>query len=252
MIQLGDVAIMGGGCYGSFYLGQLQQARAKGAVAIHQIIVVDHDAACQASPQIGLGGARLAAADWSDFLDTWLTPDRVDGDAPDMIVPTPLMPHLMAQWLARRARREWPARDAALVPAAAPVGTPYDRLHTDGVRYVSYADWLCPVHCVEPLRCPAIHAPRTWEMHQAVTDWAARRATVGAVAAPALFQCRHVVHGVGMYPARTAVDAFRDFRTLADRSAAELVIGSISSCHGAIAVLQVGPPRVGAPAAVGA
>lgn len=32
MIELGDIAIMGGGCYGSFYLGQLTTARRKVAL----------------------------------------------------------------------------------------------------------------------------------------------------------------------------------------------------------------------------
>jgi hypothetical protein len=240
MIRLGDVAIIGGGCYGTFYLGQLQQAQQKGGLAVNQVIIVDHDPMCRAAEGIA-GGGQLTVADWSDFLDRWLTADRADADAPDMIVPTPLMPHLMAHWLERRARREWPAREVALVPATESVGTPYDRLHTDGVRYVSFADWLCPMHCVEPLLCPAIRAPRTWEMAEAVIDWTAHRQTAGAVSAPALFQCRHVVHGVGMYPARVAVDAFDRFREVANAGAAELVIGSISSCHGAIGVLRVGP-----------
>ncbi len=250
MIVLGDVAIMGGGCYGNFYLGQLQSARAKGAVDYRQVLVVDRDAACMASGRLPAEGAELAVADWSAFLDVWLDPEQRDRDGlADTIVPTPMMPHLMAQWLERKARARWPDRDVALVPVEAPLGTPYDRLHTDGVRYVSFADWICPIHCVEPHLCPMIKAPRTWEMGDAVRDWSERE---GKVAPPALFTCRHAVYGVGMFPARAAFEGFDAFVPVADSpDGGDLAIGSISACHGAIAMLHVGPVGRGTAAAPG-
>ena len=149
--------------------------------------------------------------------DRWLDPDvRDHGGLIDRIVPSPMMPHLMANWLERRARERWPDRTVSLVPADGPLGTPYDRLHTDGVRYVSFADWLCPTHCVEPLLCPMIRAPRTWEMGDAVTEWAADRARDVPTAAPALFTCRHVVYGVGMYPVHAAFEGLEALAAVAD------------------------------------
>jgi hypothetical protein len=157
MIALGDIAIMGGGCYGTFYLGQLESARTKGALQYRRLLVVDRDPDCQAVPHIGSGAATLVTSEWNAFLDGWLVAAERDRDGvSDTIVPTPMMPHLMAQWLERRARARWPGRDVTLIPVRMPLGTPYDRLHTDGVRYVSFADWTCPIHCIEPLHCPAI------------------------------------------------------------------------------------------------
>ena len=122
------------------------------------------------------------------------------------------------------------------------MGTPYDRLHTDGVRYVSFADWLCPVHCIEPAVCPAIRAPRSWEMGDAVQRWSDQLGRDHpTAAAPALFTCRHTVYGVGMFPVQRAFDALDALATVADTPAGgDLVIGSISACHGAVAVLRVG------------
>ena len=74
------------------------------------------------------------------------------------------MPHLMFNWLMRRAQSLWPGREVVQHPLTEPVGTPYDTLAPDGTRYVSWADWLCPTHCIEPATCPVIRAPRTWEM----------------------------------------------------------------------------------------
>jgi hypothetical protein len=248
MIALGDVAIMGGGCYGTFYVGQLEAARAKDALTYRQLLVVDRDPACQAASRLPADAATLVTADWNDFLDRWLdSPARDHDGLSDAIVPTPFMPHLLAQWLARRARARWPNREVSLVPATEPLGTPYDRLHADGVRYVSFADWLCPMHCVEPLLCPVIKAPRTWEMSDAVTAWTAARARARPTAGPALFTCRHVAYGVGMYPVRAAFDGFDAFMPVADSlTGGDLVIGSVSACHGAIAVLRVGPRRAAA------
>lgn len=242
MIALGDVAIMGGGCYGTFYLGQLEAARAKGAVTFRQLLVVDHDANCQAAARLPANSAMLVTSDWGDFLDTWLNPAERDREGlPDTIVPTPLMPHLMAQWLERRARAMWPLRKVELVPVDTVLGTPYDRLHTDGVRYVSFADWLCPTHCVEPLLCPAIKAPRTWEMGDAVTEWSGRLGRTRPTAPPALFTCRHAVYGVGMFPAQAAFAGFEAFQPIASSpDGGDIGIGSISACHGAIALLRVG------------
>jgi hypothetical protein len=241
MISLGDVAIMGGGCYGAFYVGQLESARAKGALQYRQVLVVDQDPACQAAANLPVQ-ASLVTSTWNDFLDDWLDPALRDRDgSTDAIVPTPFMPHLLARWLERRARLRWPDREVGLVPAVVPLGTPYDRLHADGVRYVSFADWICPMHCVEPLLCPAIKGPRTWEMGDAVTAWTADRARERPTAGPALLTCRHVAYGVGMYPAHAAFAGFDAFIPVAAAATGgDLVIGSVSACHGAIAVLRVG------------
>lgn len=253
MIRLGDVVIIGGGCYGTFYAGQLQKARAKGSVLWDRLILVDHDRDCAVSALVSaIPDAALVVAEWGAFLDGWLLEE--ERGAEDQIVPSPLMPHLMAEWLARRGAREWPTARIERVPAEASFGTPFDRLHpTDAVRYVSFADWLCPTHCIEPAICPAIKAPRTWEMSDEVIRWTEARRRERPTAGPALFPCRHVVHGVGMYPAEMAFLGFAAWRAqmAATPSGADLVVGSVSSCHGAIGILRAEftASREGTPAA---
>ncbi len=66
MHQLGEVVIIGGGCYGSFYLGQLLKAREVGAVRWRQVIVVDHNAVCQSS--------TMLAPDVALFVQEWERP----------------------------------------------------------------------------------------------------------------------------------------------------------------------------------
>jgi hypothetical protein len=240
MITLGEVAIIGGGCYGSFYLGQLGRARAAGAVTWEQLLVVDRDVACAAARTIGaVPDAALVVESWPTFLGRWLA-DPARGDA-DRIVPSPLMPHLLADWVRDRAAARWPRHHVRMVPVEAPVGTPFDQLHPgDGNRYVSHADWLCPVHCIEPATCPKIRAPRSWEMSETVTSWAQRSRTEGPPRSVATFACRHVTFGVGMVSARAVIDAVHALdEPLSAGDAADLVLASVSSCHGALAVLRV-------------
>ncbi|MEO8478537.1 MAG: hypothetical protein ABI542_02815 [Gemmatimonadota bacterium] len=238
MITLGEIAIMGGGCYGRFYLGQLHRAWQRGAVRWDRLRVVDHDASCAAAAMIeGAPATELTCTTWVDFLEMWLDP--AERGAADRLVPTPLMPHLFADWLTDRARRQWPSHTARRIAVEQPIGTPFDMLHPgDGNRYVSHADWICPIHCIEPARCPKIRAPRSWEMRDTVAAWNARRDE--GPAELAIFACRHVVYGVGMVEVTAILSAADDLDArLESEDVAEMVIGSVSSCHGAVGLLRV-------------
>jgi hypothetical protein len=240
---LGTVAIVGGGCYGAFYAGQLERARARGAAQYRRILIVDRDPSCRAARELSPDPAReLVVAEWGAFFDRFLDRTRSDTDGlPDAIVPSPLMPHLMYQWLVRRARATWPERVIESRPLEEALGTPYDRLGDDGTRYVSFADWICPVHCIEPATCPIIDAPRTWEMSDAVGDLVRRLSRSRRAEGPVLFVCRHRVYGVGMFDAAAAMAGAR---LLADAGASgepvDLVVGTVSACHGAVSVLHLG------------
>jgi len=120
-VLLRDVAIVGGGCYGTFYAGQLVQAKTRGKVDYRRLLVIDRDPACRFAREIGSAADReLVLDDWDRFFDRWLARD--DDGGGDAIVPSPLMPHLMFGWLTRRARVRWPGRPVEhrpLEPAAA-------------------------------------------------------------------------------------------------------------------------------------
>ncbi|HWC73298.1 MAG TPA: hypothetical protein VG454_05105, partial [Gemmatimonadales bacterium] len=181
--------MVGGGCYGTFYASQLAKAKARGKTDYRTVIVVDRNPDCRAHRELGDAPDRqFVVADWTTFFDDWLdarrTPrsarDRLRHDvrdqthhAPDdQIVPSPHMPHLMFDWVLRRARARWPARSVSVEPVVGMLPTPYDRASSgpDQTRYISWADWICPTHCIEPALCPAIGAPRTWEMSDTVRE----------------------------------------------------------------------------------
>jgi len=233
--------VVGGGCYGTFYASQLAKAKARGKTHYRTVVVVDRDRNCKARRELGEAPDRtFVESDWGAFFDRFLIES---GD--DQIVPSPHMPHLMFEWVLRQARARWPRRGVSVAPVPGDVPTPYDRPSGGGdeTRYVSWADWICPTHCIEPALCPAIGAPRTWEMSDSVRDLADRlRADGRPVSGPALFVCKHQVFGVGMFSA----DAVRaGDQVVAEAGAsglpAEVLIGTISSCHGALNLLKLGP-----------
>jgi hypothetical protein len=239
-----DVVIVGGGCYGSFYADQLERARDRGRATYRGLLVVDRDANCRFSRELGENDTRqLVVQEWGDFFDRYLatvSPPAV-GEAGDTIVPSPLMPHLMYQWLVRRAHLRWPARAIETRPVPSGPGTPYDVSAPDGTRYVSFADWTCPTHCIEPAICPVIRAPRSWEMSDALERLVRRLDLSHPTIGPVLFVCEHRVFGVGMFDV-AAVLAGDEMVAAAgeSQSPVDVLVGTISSCHGAVNLLHLG------------
>lgn len=244
VIRLGDVVVVGGGCYGTFYSRQLAEARNRGKLEYERVLVVDHDPDCRMIRELGEGDDRtLVVREWNQFFDDYLGSAQRSGPGslPHHIVPSPLMPPLLHLWLVRRAQARWPGRRIETHPLATGPGTPYDTPAPDGTRYVSFADWICPTHCVEPALCPVIRGPRTWEMAEAVTTLTERLGRSNATAGPVLFECRHQAFAVGTF-AVDAVLAGDEIVAQAGASGApiDVLVGSISACHGALSLLHLG------------
>lgn len=240
----GTIAIVGGGCYGSYYVRQLQRARRAGAVAWERLLVVDRDPACRvAADRAGQGGdaPELVVAEWGGFFGRWLAEvGALPTGRRDAIVPSPLMPHLMFEWLLERARARWPARRVQRIPLPAPPATPWERASPDGTHFASYATWMCPVNCVEPDVCPHTRAARDWSMPRELSAWVERERAAGrTVAGPAVFHCAHRAFGVGMFDVADVVAADRLVERSAAAGPARVLVGTVSHCHGALALLEV-------------
>src|SRR6266480_727710 len=57
-----DVAVVGGGCYGTFYAGQLAKAKERGKARFRRVVVVDRDRACRARLELGETPDRVFVA----------------------------------------------------------------------------------------------------------------------------------------------------------------------------------------------
>jgi hypothetical protein len=251
MQRYGTIVVVGGGCYGSYYVRQLGRAMAARALSYERLLVVDRDPACRVAAELrgptndrGVEGPPapvVVAKEWSSFFADYFRQAETSADAArDAIVPSPLMPHLMYQWLAQRARERWPSRRVETRPLPRAPNIPWQQPAPDGTHYVSFAEWTCPINCIEPALCPEIRGPRTWSMPAAVRAYvAAERARGRNLAGPIIFHCTHRAYGVGMFDTREVIAADHLIAQAGSDDAVEVLVGTVSHCHGALNVLAI-------------
>src|SRR5690242_14576145 len=91
--------VIGGGCYGSHHLRQLEKGRAKGRIgADDRIVVVDRNPACLVVRELAAQPnpwVTVVQRDWLAYYREQM--DTLPADAE--IVPAPIAPHLAAEWI---------------------------------------------------------------------------------------------------------------------------------------------------------
>jgi len=247
----GTIVVVGGGCYGSYYVRQLGRGRHAGALTWDEVVVVDRDPACRMAQALSAGevaapAVRVVVAEWTEFFRTYLDAAcTAPGPAArDAIVPSPLMPHLMYEWLLERAAAHWPARRVVTRPLAGAPAVPWHRPAPTGTLYVSFAEWMCPVNCIEPATCPKTREARWWTMPTALHEYVDAEGAAGRpLVGPVIFHCTHRAYGVGMFDTSAAVRADAVVRDAGTRGPADVLIGTVSHCHGAVNVLAIGEGR---------
>ena len=237
--RFGRIIVVGGGCYGGYYVRQLGRAERAGAVVWRELVVVDRDPGCAVArlpaadrpPRL-----RIVASDWREYFASYLAAASLDAESrDDAIVPSPLMPHLMADWLVERARARWPVRDIRIEPLGGTLPVPWQRVGDDGTHYASFAEWMCPINCIEPARCPETRGPREWSLPVALRSYAESEASAGrSMGSPLVFHCTHRAFGVGMIDVRDVVQADAQITARVSAGGASFLIGTVSHCHGAL------------------
>lgn len=216
------LVVVGGGCYGSYHARQLLKAIRAGRLPGERVLVVDRSAGCAAARELaGAPEATVVVAEWGAFLREWLG----DGGASagDRLVPAPLTPHLLWDWLAAEL-------EAERAPAPSGWRLPYEVEGRSGERYLSAAGWTCPATCVEPAHCPVLHGPRDWDLADVIEE---RARELGYW--PAVFRCVHVAYGVG----GVGVGALLAAREGA-RGGGRVLVATSSRCHAAVGSLRMG------------
>lgn len=273
-MKYGTIVVCGGGCYGGYYVRQLARARAAGALAVDRILVVDRDPVCRVAQLItalhagdvegvAAHGWRLARSDgaaeptradaaydglpitfacspWEQFFDAWFGAALADPvtSVRDAVVPSPLMPHLLADWVASRLRLRMTAAEVRRAPLSALPDTPWRRTAADLAHYASFATWMCPINCIEPPRCPETRGARDWTMPAAVQSAVDHAAAAGApYDVVSLFHTTHRAYGVGMFDVSAAIETDRAIAAAATGANTRVLVASVSHCHGALAEL---------------
>ncbi len=246
----GTIVVVGGGCYGSYYVRQLCRASRAGAVTWDRVLVVDRNADCMVAAEIALEQPGLTSphpvvvvSEWTAFFARYLSAwsSSRDSKSSDAIVPSPLMPHLLYEWVRDRAKDRWPGRQVLTRPIQTTLDTQWESAAPDGTRYVSFATWTCPINCIEPDTCPHTRSERTWTMPRAMERLVERSSEgVQKLAGPLVFHCTHRVFGVGMIPVDAVIEADNFVSKVAENGSAEVLVATVSHCHGAANVLSIG------------
>jgi hypothetical protein len=184
---------------------------------------------------------EVIASEWREYFSSYLPSAATAEDSgDDAIVPSPLMPHLMADWLLERARARWPSRTVRARPLDGTPSVPWQRAGQDGTHYVSFAEWMCPINCVEPARCPETRGPRSWSMPVAVREYVDAECDAGRMLEPPIvFHCAHRAYGVGMIDVRDVVAADAAISARGAAGVARFLVGTVSHCHGALRLVEI-------------
>ncbi|MDX1386270.1 MAG: hypothetical protein R3257_01680 [bacterium] len=232
-IKVRDFHVVGGGCFGSQYTRWLLRAQKLGWLNFENIWIIDQDSHCQAA-QTGLltGPVQLREVDWVAYFSHYLQKHHGDpGASEDHWVPSPLSPHILFLGFLQAAGEEFEIQEfREEVPPPVRIPLPV------GSLAVSFAQWKCPVNCIEPPTCPAIHEERHWDMKRSLKDYFAGQE---AYRSAHVLQCQHLIHGVGTIPCREIFQAYRIFLDdLAGQKKNQMVLATVSGCHGLIGKAQ--------------
>jgi hypothetical protein len=223
-----DFVIIGGGCYGSYYVGQLLEARERGKLEWSRLLVLDRDPHCAVSERFDSDDVEIAVTHWEEWGDAlFANPSQWLGR---QLVPAPIAPHVVKHWLVRALAREGVRVDDARWDEAVPA-LPYADVTASGHLVLSHAPALCPTNCIEPRSCPLTGGPRTWDMPDTVRD--AGAALDGLV----VLECRHFAYGVGTIPFSRIHEAYTSLLGLPRPARAG--VATVSGCHGLVDAIRL-------------
>ena len=221
--------IAGGGCYGSYYVRQLDRARSRGKLKVDEIIVVDRNPHCAVAEKLSeVAGARLEVCDWLDFGAELFKHRSQWRD--DMWVPTPLGPHIIFHWIKAHGR---PIAFEGELPHL-----PYAQILPSGSVVLSHAPGTCPVNCVEPKLCPLTKDIRDWEMKDTVRDLVDKTKGQTRIDDVGVFVCQHYEHGVGTIALNQIFGEWERLRSQF-QTGKRIAIATVSSCHGIVDAFEL-------------
>ncbi len=224
-----DFVIIGGGCYGTYFVKQLVEARQRGKLEWEKVIVLDRDPNCRVA-RSDIDGVVVEVAQWEDWGER-LGPIRPELEGAQL-VPAPIAPHILKHWLGGALEAAGAAVTDIMYEGPVPA-LPYANVLDRGTLVLSHAPGMCPTNCIEPRMCPLTQDLRDWEMSDTVGELVDSH----GMDALEVFVCKHYAYGVGTIAFSSiysAVDRLRNWP-----SGTRLGVATVSACHGLVDVMQL-------------
>lgn len=221
-----DFVVIGGGCYGSYYVRQLHAARERGKLPWLSTVVLDRDPECAAG-RLGIPGVRVEVCQWETFGAEIHANRELFEEA--SLVPAPIAPHIAKHWIESVLAAHGRVTQDVAWPGEPPE-LPFASILERGTLVLSHAPGMCPVNCIEPRKCPLTRQTRTWDMPDTVLALDAKIDRIFT------FVCRHYAYGVGVIPMREIIEGLDGALTLD-----ECIFGvaTVSGCHGLVDALRL-------------
>ncbi|MBF6614234.1 MAG: hypothetical protein IVW55_14000 [Chloroflexi bacterium] len=237
--------VFGGGCFGTHHVRHIEKGRKRGRISPDaRIIVVDRNTwpPARALPEIAENRCvSFVQSDWLDYMKKCWDALSPEAEA----VPAPVAPHLAFEWLTWSLRDKLGEDAITVEPVTHEFGgLPYEYLDPVGCRYISAANWVCPTNCRAPHICPMTRDVRTWELEDRVNKYAASQSELFAAAV--VFKPKFRVPGIDKLYIKEYTEARDHLLALSQEPEAtgkSVVVGTVSSCHGAVSQLRLNSPQ---------
>jgi hypothetical protein len=103
---------------------------------------------------------------------------------------------------------------------------------------------MCPINCVEPRTCPHTREERSWSLPVRLGEHAAESRKGSTPVETAVLFCRHRAYGVGMFDTAEVIAADTLIEQAGNQGSADIIVGTVSHCHGALTRLVIGAPDI--------
>jgi hypothetical protein len=224
-IDLGDIPaeavfIIGAGHFGSRAAGLLSK-KSNGP-----LFAVDREE--ESLARLTAFSVRGIVSDGIDFLL------RHYGSLKPVHTIVPAVPvHLAFEWLIRHLGGGLSIKRLP-VPEAIESCVPHTWQGSEGSLLVSYADFLCPDDCPEPVRCTVTGERRSKAMHELLRDLKAPGFEVHVI------RSHQLAPGLGGYRVSHLTDAAK---TVSLHGRGKWLLGTACKCHGILTAMEIQEDR---------
>ena len=230
--MIDTMIVFGAGCYAHHHASGLLKGRERGRTRFRRLLLVSRTGGGIVRERLaGAPGVEFAAAEWREFLGRYFGEGLHHPS--DHFVPTPYAPHLFLDWIVADLSRR-PSLEVTRGRLEERFGLPYEHHAAEGHAYYSFAGWTCPITCIEPDLCPAIRAPKHWDMERFFHEVGPSRGWTGVE----VLKSVHHAWGISTLPAARVLDARDHILTAAT---GRFLVATTSSCHAAAGLVEVRP-----------
>jgi len=233
MLEINNIIILGGGCYGSLFSKRLIKGKQKGLVSFSSLIVIDKNEDCKLKKEAKEEDIIFYRADWLDFLVKEYP--KIMRERDYLVVPC-IGPHFIFKYIEAKLREE-NGYEMRLPIFNMKLGTPFEK-DVENNKYLSFAQWQCPPLCIEPQICPAINKTRSWNLKETLISYFKNHNEIAGDNV-FVFEIGNYINAVGLVEIKMILEAYEELRRKINKKFQKFMIATVSKCHGEASLFEL-------------